>query len=160
MTCMPVLELPGRLGWATQTSAILLQNGFSHFSIVTCSSPVTLTEGRAVCLAPTTNESASATKCLSLGLMWMFNERCLYLIRNTPTVTHVLWFNSVSSLICSGTALKLEISHSKWEYSGNVVGETLGNDRGLQNTSASAGWRSVRVLVCWDYKRFESPAAF
>lgn len=47
----------GRLGWATQTNAILLQNGFSHFfNVVACSSLVTLPNGHQCYVSVPNNE--------------------------------------------------------------------------------------------------------
>lgn len=79
---MPVLELRAASGRTTQTNAISLRNGFSHFffffNVVTCRLLVTLTNGRrCLCVCPQQwKKSTSVTKCLSLGSMWMLEPAC------------------------------------------------------------------------------------
>lgn len=75
----------GHLGRATQTNAIFLQNGFSHF--VTCSLPVTFSKGRrclCVCPQQRTNPLQSWSVC-----RW---DQCECLpfdsIKNTTAVIH------------------------------------------------------------------------
>lgn len=105
----PVLELP-----ATQTSAILLQNGPSH--LFQCCRVFLLSsqmEISVMCLSPTTSkrplQSWSVCRWESV---WMLD---FDVIRNTTAFTthtfvkYFLWFDSVSTLLYSGTPLRLEI---------------------------------------------------
>lgn len=110
-TCcvMPVLELLANPGSATQTNAILLQNGFSHFfsmlSRVLYSSPAPYGHQCHV-YVPNNNHVHFSHEVFVVGISVnasSFDHHIWY------TRLHVLWFNMVSCFICSGTALRLEI---------------------------------------------------
>lgn len=103
----------GHLGRATQTNAILLQNGFSHFfNVVTCH-PHKWTSVLCVCPQQRTSPLQSWSVC-----SW---DQCECLIENAilwsdhkynhihTSALYLLTFNSVSPFICSGTPLRLEI---------------------------------------------------
>lgn len=105
----------GHRGWATQTNAILLQNGFSHFfqcrhMFFTCH-PYKWTSVPCVCPQQRTIPLQSWSVCRWDQCECLIKMPIINLIINIKFILCLyLWFtNCVSTLFCSGTPLQLEI---------------------------------------------------
>lgn len=92
----------GHLGRATQTNAILLQNGFSHFfTVVTCSLLITLTNGRQFYVSVPNNERVR------------FSHEVFVVGINVNAWLEILWFdhkyNHIHTCVC--IRCDLTVSH-------------------------------------------------
>lgn len=151
---MPVLELCGHFGSATQANAILPPKWlfalfFSVVTLIDCSIwliffLLSATIGRQ-CHVSVPNNEKNPLQPRSV-CRWDLCEcpefDCQHNYQHTYCICLFLDLTLCPFPTSSGTSLRVEIQNSKWKLSGHVMGETLISDRRLQNTSCVGG-RSV-----------------